>query len=140
MLCHLKKTWLGTYNRINSAYCSVFSGEKTHFQQSGWQPGPPAVTLWWKLWDRSASGMRPRTPSHPQSGLRPVGSVQGSGSSLWNDGNTGPPASPKKTEASQREGRPGPDLESNHQSVASTKQTSGFKSCFWTFQANTEDA
>lgn len=72
--------------------------------------------------------MRPRTTPHPQSGPRPAGPVQGSGSSLRDDGSSGPPASPRKTEASQRDGGPGPGLESNPQSVASRKLTSLFKS------------
>lgn len=84
----------------NKVYCSVFSEEKTHFHQCDRQPGPPAVTLCGKVRSRSAPGTRPRTTSHPQRGPRPLGPVQGWDSSLWDDGNTGPPASPRKTEAS----------------------------------------
>lgn len=88
--------------------CVVFSEEKTHFHQSGRQPGPPAVTLCGEVRSRSAPGTRHRTTSHPQRGPRPLGPVQGCDSSLWDGGSTGPPVSPRKTEASQREGRPGP--------------------------------
>lgn len=100
----------------------VFSEEKTHFHQSSRQPGPPAVALCGRVRSRSTPETRPRTASHPPSGPRPLGPVQGCDSSLWDGGNTGPPASPRKTEASEREARPGPGLESNKQSEPQSAQ------------------
>lgn len=120
----------GTNKRITSVFwpCCVFSEEKTHFPQSNRQPGPPAVALCGRVQSRSTPGTRPRTTSHPPSGPRPLGPVQGCGSSLWDGGNTGPPASPRKTEASQREeARPGPGLESKKQSEHTSAQ---LPSCF----------